>query len=99
VIVSDTQTVMPRPSSLAISIVLPALCSFVFAWDDIGAMRLDIVMSLARGADMFVIGVLRRDGTVDVEVTRELVELAGARRTPFTRHATGSPTSRARWMC
>jgi copper homeostasis protein len=58
--------------------------SFVFMADEVAAMRRDIAMARARGADMLVIGVLGPDGTVDADVTRELVALAAG--TPVTFH-------------
>lgn len=49
---------------------------FLYSEDDLAAMRGDIVAAAECGADGVVLGLLTIHGDVDVERTRELVELA-----------------------
>ena len=58
--------------------------SFVHSRAELDAMRRDIEVALAHGADMLVIGVLTEAGIVDARATRDLVARAG--RTPVTFH-------------
>ena len=50
---------------------------FCYTAEELGIMRADIEHVKQLGADGLVLGVLDTDGYVDVERTRELVELAG----------------------
>ena len=65
-------------------IVRPRGGGFVYADDEIGVMRLDIEAARMLGADGIVVGVLARDGRIEVEQLRALVAAAGA--LPVTFH-------------
>jgi len=49
---------------------------FCYTPEEFETMRLDIVAARKLGADGIVVGILNADGSVDIERTRELVELA-----------------------
>ncbi len=49
---------------------------FLYTNAEFASMRHDIAIAKELGADGIVLGLLRADGTVDVERTRQLVELA-----------------------
>jgi copper homeostasis protein len=57
-------------------IVRPRGGDFLYDQDEVEAMRRDIVRAKNSGADGVVFGILDADGNVDVERTRQLVELA-----------------------
>jgi copper homeostasis protein len=57
-------------------LVRPRGGSFVYSAAEIEVMRRDILHVMELGAAGVVFGILRPDGRVDVEATRELVELA-----------------------
>ena len=57
-------------------IIRPRPGDFCYDDDEMAIMRRDIAMAKDAGADGIVLGLLRREGDVDVERTRELVELA-----------------------
>jgi copper homeostasis protein len=57
-------------------IIRPRPGDFWYSEDEFDSMRRDVEVAKSEGADGVVLGILKRDGTVDVERTRELVELA-----------------------
>jgi copper homeostasis protein len=57
-------------------IIRPRPGDFWYSDVEFDSMRRDIEVAKFEGADGVVLGLLRRDGTVDVERTRQLVELA-----------------------
>ena len=57
-------------------IVRPRGGDFCYSDVEFKAMQLDIAFAKQAGADGVVIGILNQDGTVDVERTRALIELA-----------------------
>ena len=66
-------------------IVRPRGGDFVYSDKEIVVMRRDIDEAKARGVDGVVLGILTRDGRVDIEHTRELVDLARPVRVTFHR--------------
>jgi copper homeostasis protein len=58
------------------AIMRPRGGDFSYSSEEFTVMKRDILAAKSNGADGVVIGVLRYDGTVDAERTRELVELA-----------------------
>lgn len=58
------------------AIMRPRGGDFSYSGEEFAVMKRDIAAAKSNGVDGVVIGVLRNDGTVDVERTRELVELA-----------------------
>ncbi len=58
---------------------------FLYSDLELEIMKADVVAARAAGADGVVFGMLRTDGAVNVEQTRELVELAGPMSTTFHR--------------
>ena len=73
-------------SSLPVYLLLrPRAGDFVYSDAEFRLMREDLVHSRALGVSGFVLGVLRADGTVDVERTRELVVLADPLEVTFHR--------------
>jgi copper homeostasis protein len=58
-------------------IIRPRGGGFVYSDAELDVMRRDIVAARGLGADGVVMGPLRPDGTVDVDQTARLVELAG----------------------
>jgi copper homeostasis protein len=57
-------------------LIRPRAGSFVFSAEEFGLMRRQIAAAKEAGANGVAVGVLLEDGRVDVERTRELVELA-----------------------
>jgi copper homeostasis protein len=57
-------------------IIRPRGGDFCYSDDEFEAMKVDIAYCKQAGADGVVIGILNPDGTVDIERTRELIELA-----------------------
>jgi copper homeostasis protein len=57
-------------------IVRPRGGAFSYSSEEFAVMKRDILAAKSHGVDGVVIGVLRYDGSVDTERTRELVELA-----------------------
>ena len=58
-------------------IIRPRGGGFVYSEPELDVMRRDIVAARDLGADGVVIGALRRDGGIDEDRTRSLVEIAG----------------------
>lgn len=57
-------------------IIRPRPGDFCYSDAEFESMQRDIEVAKAEGADGVVLGILRTDGSVDIERTRELVELA-----------------------
>ncbi|MEO6818004.1 MAG: copper homeostasis protein CutC [Edaphobacter sp.] len=75
-----------RSSGLPIHVLLrPRGGDFMYTDAEFNVMREDLKHLRLLGASGAVLGVLRADGTVDVERTRELVEMAGAMEVTFNR--------------
>ena len=58
---------------------------FLFDDDEVAIMEADIETAKSEGADAVVIGVLRADGSIDVERSRRLIALARPMRVTFHR--------------
>ena len=65
--------------------VRPRGGDFLYSDLEFDIMRADVAAARAAGADGVVFGLLRADGSVDVEQTRQLVDLAGPMSTTFHR--------------
>lgn len=73
-------------SGLPIHVLLrPRAGDFVYSRDELALIRQDLLHARSLGASGFVAGVLRPDATVDIERTRELVELAAPLEVTFHR--------------
>ncbi|HTS36886.1 MAG TPA: copper homeostasis protein CutC [Candidatus Solibacter sp.] len=57
-------------------IIRPRPGDFCYSHDELDCMRRDIEIAKREGVDGVVLGILQSDGNVDVERTRQLVELA-----------------------
>ena len=57
-------------------IIRPRPGDFCYSDAEFDSMQRDIEIAKSEGADGVVLGILERDGTVDVRRTRELIELA-----------------------
>lgn len=66
-------------------LVRPRGGDFVYGDDEFALLRDDVVHAREQGASGVVMGVLKADRTVDIERTRELVELAGPLEVTFHR--------------
>jgi copper homeostasis protein len=80
-LIDDVKRLVRIPVSVMIR---PRGGSFVHNAAEVEAMRRDLEMARAHGADMLVVGVLDDRGAVNVPVVRDLVDRAGS--TPVTFH-------------
>ena len=75
-----------KESGLPVYVLLrPRAGDFVYSDAEFALMREDLLHARALGASGFVLGILRADGTIDAERTRELVELAAPLEVTFHR--------------
>jgi copper homeostasis protein len=75
-----------RRSGLPVHVLLrPRGGDFLYTDDEFTLMREDLLHARTLGASGFVLGILRTDGTVDIERTRELVNLAAPLEITFHR--------------
>ena len=73
-------------SELPVHVLLrPRGGDFLYSEDEFKLMWEDLLHARTLGAAGFVLGILRADGTVDIERTRELVELAAPLEVTFHR--------------
>jgi copper homeostasis protein len=73
-------------SGLPVHVLLrPRGGDFLYTEDEFALMREDLLHARSLGASGFVLGILRADGTVDMERTRELVDLAAPLEITFHR--------------
>jgi len=66
-------------------IIRPRGGDFLYSDLDLDIMKADVVAARTAGADGVVFGILKADGAVNVEQSRQLVELAGPMSTTFHR--------------
>src|SRR3984885_12573711 len=73
-------------SGLPVHVLLrPRGGDFLYTEDEFNLMREDLLHARTLGASGFVLGILRADGTVDVQRIREIVELAAPLEVTFHR--------------
>lgn len=73
------------------TMVRPRGGNFVYSEAEFSVMREDIVHGLKLGVHGFVLGILRGDGTVDIERTQQLVALAAPYEATFHRALDDTP--------
>lgn len=66
-------------------LVRPRGGDFLYADEELAAMRRDILVARDAGADGVAFGALRRDGSIDEEAVRALLEAAGPLHVTFSR--------------
>lgn len=91
----ETGGLTPSPGMIALArqrldiglhvIVRPRGGDFLYSDEEFDVMRRDVLACRELGADGVVLGLLTADGEVDVERSRELVQLAGPMTTTFHR--------------
>jgi copper homeostasis protein len=75
-----------KRSGIPVHVLLrPRSGDFVYNDDEFRLMREDLFHALSLGVNGFAVGILRADSTVDIERTRELVELAAPLEVTFHR--------------
>ena len=72
-------------------LVRPRSGGFHYSTVEIEVMKTDIAAARDLGADGIVLGILRKDGTVDVERTAELIEASGGASITFHRAFDSAP--------
>jgi len=65
--------------------IRPRAGDFCYTSDEFSAMRRDVVMAKQLGADGVVLGILDADGRVEIQKTRQLVDLARPLKTTYHR--------------
>ncbi|RDW88210.1 hypothetical protein BP6252_00242 [Coleophoma cylindrospora] len=82
---ADFQQLRPQISIPMYVMIRPRGGAFVYAEPELAQMARDLVAFREAGADGFVLGILDRDGGVDVAACTSLVRLAGGKSCTFHR--------------
>ncbi len=88
------ETVLERVRVPVVVLARPRRGDFLYDEPELAALRRDVERARAAGAAGVALGVLRRDGTVDVERTAELVHLARPLQVTFHRAFDGTRDAR-----